>query len=109
MAVIKDAADNGFNHAQVRYAWLLATASSTNKADAAIAQTYLDNLEEDYADELSRLEAQLAVYLAAGNKKKAAKELKRFQKYTKKYDIPVARLTAMEASFNAGTAYSEAI
>ncbi|WP_188152301.1 energy transducer TonB [Teredinibacter waterburyi] len=109
MAVIKDAADNGFNHAQVRYAWLLATASSTNKADAAIAQTYLDNLEEDYADELSRLEAQLAVYLAAGNKKKAAKELKRFQKYTKKYDIPVARLTAMDASFNAGTAYSEAI
>lgn len=108
--LIKEAAENGLDHAMLRYAWILASAEKSDKAELELAKGYFEKVEQKkYEDKLSYYETATALYAALGDFKKAQAFYKRSLKELEKMDLESVRLQNIKAAIDNSQAYIEII
>lgn len=110
MSLLKTAADAAFPHAQVLYAWVLATHPQNDLRSAEQAASYIKRVDSKvYSDQRSYLETQAAIALTRNDWKAAGKMLKKLKKLNDKSGIDSFRQVALEQSLREKRAYTEAL
>lgn len=108
LALLADAADAGYDHARVHYAWLQAT-SGANKSDLSRAGDYLAKVSRDYTDQRSYLEAKAALALAISDWKAAKQAVKALDKVNRRLKASDQREVALQQALAEQKAYREEI
>lgn len=108
LALLADAAESGYDHARVHYAWLQATAEAS-RPDLSRAGVFLAKIPRDYIDQRSYLEAKAALALANNDWNAARKALKSLRKVNRKWGASDQREVALQRALVEQKAYREAI
>ena len=107
-SMIKEAADKGYDHAMLRYTWILATSEDISDEELKMAAKYFSEIKEkDYADKLSYYETEAALNAKLGDFKSADKAYKKGIKVLDKLNLSSDRLANIKKSIDSSQAYVE--
>lgn len=104
---LQRAAQSDLRQAQIKLAWLHATAADESWRNASLAREYLDQVNDDYNDRVTLFETRAAVAAAAGQFKDAVEWQERGLDEAERYSLPLDGVNARLAHYRAGRPWVE--